>query len=75
MTLAPVILSLALLQQPAPTPVQRPAEITISVDEYVRLKSCEAQMREKKQKQSKFYWIAIGAVTAIAIVAVAKKKQ
>jgi ABC-type uncharacterized transport system permease subunit len=69
-----LVLTLALLlQQPAPTP-QRPAEITISVEEYARLKTCEAQMKQTKPT-NKFHWVAIGAVAAIAIVAVAKKKQ
>lgn len=73
-----IVLMLALmLQQPAPTPPQRPAEITISVEEYARLKTCEAQIEELKTRKPKpkSLWVAIGAVAAIAIVAVAKKKQ
>jgi ABC-type uncharacterized transport system permease subunit len=72
MTFAAVLLALALLQQPQPTPPQRPAEITISVDEYARLKTCEAQM---KQKRSRLPHWAIVAGAVVAIVAIAKKKQ
>jgi hypothetical protein len=77
MIAAPLILALALLQQPQPTPVQRPAEITISVEEYARLKQCEAEMARtpKKPQVARPLNFLIAAVAAIAIVAIARKKN
>jgi hypothetical protein len=73
------ILAFALLQNPAPTPVQRPAEITISVDEYARLKSCESRELETKAKKKAAaihpIQLLIVAAAVVGIVAISKRNK
>jgi hypothetical protein len=74
------ILAFALLQNPAPTPVQRPAEITISVDEYARLKACESreiQAKAAKKKPAAIHPIQLLIVAAaiVGIVAISKRNK
>jgi hypothetical protein len=80
------ILALTLLQDPAAplpkaAPAQRPAEITISVDEYARLKACETRELEAKAAAKKKAGLTaihplqllIVATAIVGIVAIGKR--
>lgn len=79
MTLASIVLAGVLVVQQAGTPskpstdVQEAPRITISVEEYARLKTCEAQQMKRKPKSP--IVVAIVAAAAVGIAAIVKRKK